>query len=373
MHKVEIRPGVSMAYEDHWFGPPWTAPETVVMVHGNSEILARLDLLGAASRRQLPRGAARPAGLRRIAGAARLRLERERACRRYRTLPRCAGDRALPSDRRQIRRLGLHAVRAATSRIACGRSACSDRRCAAAAPAMPTLIRAKGVRQWAADTMRARLGSAASEAQIRWWTDELMGKTNRARRASAPPRRASTWSSRPSLSRITAPTLIVTTQESGLQSVAAVERYARRFPDARVIVLPGDSYHIAAVEPDLCAQHALAFIEQVSRRNAREGRGVTGRHDRAAHPPGLGQRASRLRRARGRRALAPTAGLSQPAGAHPGAVRARRRRRHRLAPARSRICSSRSASRSSSRTAPAPPAASAPAWWRRRSPTATRC
>jgi len=34
---VEIRPGVSMAYEDHWFGEPWTTPETVVMVHGNSE------------------------------------------------------------------------------------------------------------------------------------------------------------------------------------------------------------------------------------------------------------------------------------------------------------------------------------------------
>ena len=37
MGTVEIRPGVSMAYEDDWFGEPWTAPETVVMVHGNSE------------------------------------------------------------------------------------------------------------------------------------------------------------------------------------------------------------------------------------------------------------------------------------------------------------------------------------------------
>src|SRR5262252_4132484 len=52
--------------------------------------------------------------------------------------------------------------------------------------------------------------------------------------------------------RITAPTLIVTTKESGLQSVEAVERYAARIPSARVIVLPGDSFHIAAVEPDLC-------------------------------------------------------------------------------------------------------------------------
>src|SRR5262252_2160166 len=64
--------------------------------------------------------------------------------------------------------------------------------------------------------------------------------------------------------RITAPTLIVTTKESGLQSVEAVERYAARIPSARVIVLPGDSFHIAAVEPDVCAQHALRFMAEVS-------------------------------------------------------------------------------------------------------------
>jgi 3-oxoadipate enol-lactonase len=66
------------------------------------------------------------------------------------------------------------------------------------------------------------------------------------------------------LSRIACPTLIVTTQESGLQSVAAVEAYARRIPDARVIVLPGDSFHIAAVAPDLCAHHLLNFLQQIS-------------------------------------------------------------------------------------------------------------
>jgi hypothetical protein len=49
---------------------------------------------------------------------------------------------------------------------------------------------------------------------------------------------------------------------------AAVERYAARIPDARVIVLPGDGFHIAAVEPDLCAQHALAFMQEVSGRGS---------------------------------------------------------------------------------------------------------
>jgi hypothetical protein len=31
-----------------------------------------------------------------------------------------------------------------------------------------------------------------------------------------------------------------------------------------VIVLDGDSYHIAAVEPETCARHALTFMAEVS-------------------------------------------------------------------------------------------------------------
>src|SRR6202023_4241580 len=92
---------------------------------------------------------------------------------------------------------------------------------------------------------------------------ELMGKTS-ARAAYGASASRMNMELESELPRITAPTLIVTTQESGLQSVEAVERYARRIPNSRVIVLPGDSFHIAAVEPDLCAQHALQFMAEVS-------------------------------------------------------------------------------------------------------------
>ncbi len=37
MKNLTIRAGVSIAYEDHCFAPPWTSPQTVVMVHGNAE------------------------------------------------------------------------------------------------------------------------------------------------------------------------------------------------------------------------------------------------------------------------------------------------------------------------------------------------
>src|SRR5690348_15798189 len=37
MQKVEVRTGLTIAYEDDWFGPPWTTPQAVVLVHGNCE------------------------------------------------------------------------------------------------------------------------------------------------------------------------------------------------------------------------------------------------------------------------------------------------------------------------------------------------
>ena len=267
MHKVEIRPGVSMAYEDDWFGPPWTAPETVVMVHGNSKSsrawtqwvphlagtyrVIRLDLPGFGASTEPPG----------YGWSAR------RARGRHRAVPGRAGDRDVPPDRRQVWRIGLHAARQRRSRSGCASLCLFGSPVRGSGSGNADAIRAKGVRQWAAETMRSRLGSTASQAQMTWWADELMGKTNPRAAFGASAARID-MELEEKLSRITAPTLIVTTQESGLQSVEAVERYARRIPDARVIVLPGDSYHIAAVEPELCAQHALRFLQQVAAKAA---------------------------------------------------------------------------------------------------------
>jgi 3-oxoadipate enol-lactonase len=262
MRKVDVRPGVSMAYEDHWFGEPWTVPETVVMVHGNSESsrawtcwvphlarkyrVVRPDLPGFGESPE-------PAGY----GWSAAEL---------------AADIALFLDALAIDT--CHLVGAKYGGSACMRLAIDQPHrlsslCLFGSPVRGSgsgnadLIRANGVRQWAAATMRSRLGSAATDEQVTWWTDELMGKTSARAAYSASASRID-MELEDELPRITAPTLIVTTQESGLQSVAAVERYASRIPNSRVIVLPGDSYHIAAVEPDLCARHALVFIEQAS-------------------------------------------------------------------------------------------------------------
>lgn len=262
MQKAEIRPGVWMAYEDHWFGPPWTTPETVVMIHGNSESsrawnpwvphlagryrVVRPDLPGFGASTEPP-GYGWSAG--------------ELAADIGRFLD------ALAIDLCHL--IGAKYGGSACMQFAAGSSHRLKSLCLFGSPFRGSgsgnadAIRTKGVRQWAAETQRARLGSDASEAQLRWWTDELMGKTNmRAAYGAASARIDMDLDAM--LPRIGVPTLMVTTQESGLQSIATVERHAARIPDAGVIVLPGDSFHIAASAPDVCAQHALRFIDAVA-------------------------------------------------------------------------------------------------------------
>ena len=64
------------------------------------------------------------------------------------------------------------------------------------------------------------------------------------------------------LRRIQAPTLVITTEKSALASVEAVQAWQQEIPNSELLVLPGDSYHIAAAAPDQCAQRVLAFIKR---------------------------------------------------------------------------------------------------------------
>jgi 3-oxoadipate enol-lactonase len=261
MHKVEVRPGVTMAYEDHWFSAPWTVPETVVMIHGNAESSRAWDrfvphLAGTyrVLRPDLPGFGASP----------------EPPAGYTWTAAELAADIGRFLDALKIEH--CHLIGAKYGGSACLRLACDQpgrllSLCLFSAAVRGSgggnaeAIRTKGVRQWAADTMRSRLGSNASPAQVKWWTDELMGKTNPRAVYGASAARID-MELEGELSCITAPTLIVTTQESGLHSVEVVQKFARRIERARVVVLPGDSFHIAAVDPDTCARLALNFMRE---------------------------------------------------------------------------------------------------------------
>jgi pimeloyl-ACP methyl ester carboxylesterase len=58
------------------------------------------------------------------------------------------------------------------------------------------------------------------------------------------------------------PTLVITTQGSGLATVDETRAWQQTLPDLELLVLPGDSYHVAASDAAQCTQATLEFIER---------------------------------------------------------------------------------------------------------------
>ena len=59
---------------------------------------------------------------------------------------------------------------------------------------------------------------------------------------------------------------MITTEGSGLASVDETREWQEQIGDSRLLVLPGNSYHVAASHPERCAQATLEFIEEVAAR-----------------------------------------------------------------------------------------------------------
>jgi 3-oxoadipate enol-lactonase len=120
----------------------------------------------------------------------------------------------------------------------------------------------EGVEHWASRTIGGRLGSAFPAQGIEWWIHE-MGRTA-----------VSTmvgfiaafehYDISADLPRIACPTLVITTEGSGLGSVDETRRWQQQIPHSRLLVLPGDSYHVSASDADRCAEETLSFILQAA-------------------------------------------------------------------------------------------------------------
>ncbi len=121
-------------------------------------------------------------------------------------------------------------------------------------------VRDGGVRGWAERTQAMRLGSDASTEMLDYWTN-FMAKADKescVRITTA----AGKLDLEAVLPRIRTRTLVITTEKSPLQSVAAARSDQQRIPHSELLVAPGDSYHVAVTQPDLCAQSALRIAAQ---------------------------------------------------------------------------------------------------------------
>jgi hypothetical protein len=115
-----------------------------------------------------------------------------------------------------------------------------------------------GVESWARRTMSGRLGSGFSNEGIKWWTS-LMGKTAASTQigfCTAIP----TSDITADLPLIRCQTLVITTEGSALGTIEETRTWQKMIPNSRLIVLPGNSYHVAASDPDICAKKTLEFI-----------------------------------------------------------------------------------------------------------------
>jgi 3-oxoadipate enol-lactonase len=115
-----------------------------------------------------------------------------------------------------------------------------------------------GVEHWARRSMGRRLGSAFPPEGVEWWL-KLMGRTPVSTEVGFTASAANA-DIRADLLRIACPTLVITTEGGTLASVEQTRAWQQTIPNSTLLVLPGDSYHVAASHPERCARAALEFI-----------------------------------------------------------------------------------------------------------------
>ena len=110
------------------------------------------------------------------------------------------------------------------------------------------------------NSQQVRLGSSASKEEMAYF-DKLRDETSPETRRGVG-KMMSNFSLENLLPRISAPTLIITSDGSKLQSVETVLRYQPKIPHSRLLVLTSDAYHVAVAKADECVTNVLAFIRE---------------------------------------------------------------------------------------------------------------
>ena len=112
-----------------------------------------------------------------------------------------------------------------------------------------------GLKEWGGRTMGMRLGSGFPKEGVQLWID-FMSRT--AVSSMIGFQRINYADIGAEMSNIKCPT----PEGSGLASVEQNRAWQQQIPNSRLLVLPGDSYHVALTDSDACAKATLDFIEQ---------------------------------------------------------------------------------------------------------------
>jgi pimeloyl-ACP methyl ester carboxylesterase len=125
-------------------------------------------------------------------------------------------------------------------------------------PALTEEFETLGIEHWARRTMAGRLGDRFPAEGVDWWI-RFMGRAPLSTLVGF--NATINYSDiRADLPKIACPTLVITTEESGLASVEETRAGQQTIRDSELLVLPGNSFHAAASDAEACARATLDFI-----------------------------------------------------------------------------------------------------------------
>jgi 3-oxoadipate enol-lactonase len=265
MPTTRIEPGLDMHYRVDDFTDPWREAEAVLMIHGNHEggmswngwapylarhyKVIRPDTRGFADSTPMPRDF--PWSMDLVIDDFVQLMETLEFERVHLVGAKIGGTIARAFAARRPERVSTLTVVGSPV--------------PARAPGKAKLLKAieeQGVEARARSGMGARLGSEFPPEAVEWWVkfmgrtslDSVLGFVNAINftdiSADVP--------------KIRCPMLVITTEGSGLASVEETRAWQQQVSGSELLVLPGDSYHIAVTAPDRCAAATLEFLRRRS-------------------------------------------------------------------------------------------------------------
>jgi 3-oxoadipate enol-lactonase len=262
-------PDLTMHYEVDDFADPWGDPETILLLHGNAESSAawygwvphlarryrvvRPDMRGFGASTPMPRDF--PWTLDVIIDDFVRLMEMLGIARFHLVGAKIGGTiaRAFAARRPAL----------VTTLTVVGTPPPMREGAAERAPDLADEFETQGVEHWARRTMAGRLGSTFPPEGVEWWI-KFMGHTAVSTQIGFM-KTIACADIRGDVPRIQCPTLVITTDGSGLASVDETRAWQQQIPNSALLVLPGNSYHVAASHAERCAGATLDFIARNSR------------------------------------------------------------------------------------------------------------
>jgi 3-oxoadipate enol-lactonase len=264
MAKFRPSPDLDMHYEADDFTDPWRQPETILLLHGNAESglawyawvpalarhyrVVRPDMRGFGQSNAMPRDY--PWTLDRLIEDFCLLMDHLGIDRFHLVGAKIGGTIARAFAARRPERVKTLVVVGTPPPLRPGARE--------GVPALVAMFETHGVEYWARQNMGRRLGGAFPPEGFEWWC-KFMGRTAVSTQLGFMGTIACA-DIRADLPKIHCPTLVITTEESGLATVAETRAWQEQIPGSELLVLAGNSYHVAATHAAESARATLDFL-----------------------------------------------------------------------------------------------------------------